>query len=126
MEPQPRNCNENCPGNIEHRTPVSIISRVNYRLAHNVLSLSADDEWLIKDAVSCVMDLVAEVEDLKERVEKWKAWHESASEYAKKWRQDAQAFYGALQKIAEYHGTKDEVWANNMRSIAKKALADRP
>ena len=65
MDPRPRNCNENCPGNIDHKTPVNIISRVNYRLAHNALSLAADEEWLMRDAVSCVMELVAEIEALK-------------------------------------------------------------
>lgn len=59
-------------------------------------------------------------------VDKWRLWYDNASEDAKKWRRDAQDFYGALVKIAEYHGTKDEVWANNMRTIAKEALADRP
>ena len=67
MEPKPRNCNENCPGNTDHKTPANIISRVNYRLAHNVMSMAADDEWLMRDAVFCIMDLVAEVENLKNR-----------------------------------------------------------
>jgi hypothetical protein len=66
------------------------------------------------------------LDEYRECVDKWRLWYDNASEDAKKWRRDAQGFYGALVKIAEYHGTKDEVWANNMRSIAKEALADRP
>jgi hypothetical protein len=66
--PKPRYCNENCPGNISHKTPANIISRVNYRLAHGALSLNADDEWLLRDTVFCVMELVAEVENLKKSI----------------------------------------------------------
>ena len=50
---------------MSHKTPANIISRINYRLAHNVLSLASDDEWLLKDAVFVVLDLVAEIESLK-------------------------------------------------------------
>lgn len=38
-----------------------------------------------------------QVEQLEERVEQWKTWHDSASEDAKKWRRDAQHLFGIMQ-----------------------------
>ena len=32
----------------------------------------------------------------------------------------------ALIRIADYHGTTEEVWSNSMKTIASEALADRP
>ena len=66
------------------------------------------------------------LEEYRECVDKWRLWYDNASEDAKKWRADAQKFYGALQQIADYHGTTDEVWSNSMKAIAREALADRP
>ena len=43
--------------------------------------------------------LLAEIEELKERVEKWKTWHDSAAEDAKKWRSDAQELQGVVNDI---------------------------
>lgn len=64
-----------------------------------------------------------EIEGLKERVEKWKTWHDSADEDAKKWRRDAQKFYAALQKIIET-GDKISVKyeAVHLVRIAREAL----
>ena len=116
---------------MSHKTPVSIISRANYRITHNV-SLSADDEWLIKDAVSCVIDLVKEIEELKEQVaiykdqrDEWISYHDTIVKDCRMWREDAQKFHGVLQQIADYHGTTDEVWSNSMKSLAREAMADR-
>ena len=116
---------------MSHKTPTSIISRVNSRL--NNATLDAADEWLIKDVVSCIMNLVKEVEELKEQVaiykdqrDEWCNYHDAIAKDCRKWRKDAQKFCGALQQIVDYHGTKDEVWSNEMRAIAREALADRP
>ena len=40
-----------------------------------------------------------ELDEALERVEKWKVWHDSACEDAKKWRQDAQELQGILNDI---------------------------
>ena len=48
---------------------------------------------------SCKKMLLAEIDELKERVEKWKTWHDSASEDAKKWRRDAQELQGVINGI---------------------------
>jgi len=57
--------------------------------------------------------LMAELEDTKERVEKWKAWYDSASEDAKRWRRDAQELQGVLNEI------KSELQSRNIHLLSK-------
>lgn len=66
--------------------------------------------------------LRAEIEELKERVEKWKSWHDNACEDAKKWRRDAQTFFGALQEIAACDECDPEISISLLQLIAREAL----
>lgn len=67
--------------------------------------------------------LRVENEELKERVEKWKVWHDAACEDAKKWRRDAQTFFGALQKIADCDECDPEISISLLQLIAREAMS---
>lgn len=59
-------------------------------------------------------------------VDKWRLWYDNASEDAKKWRRDAQTFYGALQKIVSVADSDVLSCEPTVFDIAREALADRP
>jgi hypothetical protein len=48
---------------------------------------------------NCRNKLFAEIEELKDQISKWKTWHDSASEDAKKWRRDAQELQRVVNEI---------------------------
>lgn len=82
---------------------------------------------------SCRKMLLAEIEELKERVEKWKTWHGGASEDAKKWRRDAQRLFGimhndilsAMEDCIELNMSAEQM-RDIISHIIGKTLADRP
>lgn len=82
----------------------------------------------IADSKTAENNLRVKLEEALERVEKWKTWHDAASEDAKKWRIDAQKFCGALQQIADPLNVAPQHKhpAAHLRGIAREALADRP
>lgn len=108
---------------------------------------AAKCETMVVTCTNCNNVLLAEVEELKERVEKWKTWHDAASEDAKKWRREAQELQGelgryyedgrkmkmesdhfreALQKIEDCDECDPEISISLLQLIAREALADRP
>jgi len=58
---------------MAHKTPESLLGRIEYRLAHNRLSMDAEIEWLLLDIKSTMLDMIAELKSHKDGVRKCKA-----------------------------------------------------
>jgi hypothetical protein len=65
------------------------------------------------------------INDLEERVEKWKTWYDSAASDAKDWRRDAQKMFGIMHN--DILSAMDDcielgMDAEQMRSVVKKII----
>ena len=85
----------------------------------------AEEGEYCRQAREDVRALNVRLEDVKREADKWREWHDSACKEAVKWREDAQAFYGALQKISECDECDPEITISLLQLIAREALADR-